>query len=312
VVGPTACGKSDVGIALCRTFGGEVVSADSRQVYRGLDLGTGKVVGTPAPARGRTVSALGSSWRIDPLMSDGVDHWLLDVEEPATVFTAAAFQVLAYDAIADIAHRGRVPVVVGGTGLYVRAVVDALVMPSVAPDPALREALGDLDAAALRSRLLALDPAAGAVVDLDNPRRMVRAIEVATAAGALAASRGVAAVPFRALTLGVRVERPDLLERIQRRLLARLEAGMVDEVRTLAAGGLTHARMEDLGLEYRYISRYLRGALDHASMVDELCRAIARFARRQATWFRKHGPVVWVDTVEAATQAVAAFLHSTA
>lgn len=290
VVGPTACGKSDWGIALAHAFGGEVISADSRQVYRGLDLGTGKVEGHFEGAR---------------LISEGIAHWLLDVADPRDVFTAAEYQMLAYDAVADIAGRGALPIVVGGTGLYVRAVLDGLVMPSVPPDPALRQALEGQDAAALRQRLLALDPDAGAAVDLNNPRRMVRAIEVATAAGPVASARGTAAVPFRTLTLGVAIERPLLLQRLERRLRQRLQAGMLDEARRLLDEGLTHERMEDLGLEYRYMSRHLRGELSYEAMVDELNRAIARFARRQATWFRKHGPVRWVGTVEEAKAAVA-------
>ncbi|MBM3461640.1 MAG: tRNA dimethylallyltransferase [Armatimonadetes bacterium] len=309
IVGATASGKSDLGISLAREFNGEIISADSRQVFRGLDLGTGKVEGPLDVARGRDVPVHDRTYRMAPLISEGIGHWVIDVADAREIFTAAEFQVLAYDAMADIVARGRLPLLVGGTGLYLRAVTDGLVMPSVPPNPALRAAIEHLDAATLRARLLALDPDAGAFVDLQNPRRMVRAIEVASVAGPLATSRGISQVPFRTLTLGVEVERAALLERIRVRLLARLDAGMVDEVRRLHAEGLSHERMEDLGLEYRAISRFLRGVYGHEEMVDELGRAIARFARRQATWFRKYGNVRWISTPQEAHDAVANFLE---
>jgi tRNA dimethylallyltransferase len=304
IVGPTACGKSDWGIALARELNGEVISADSRQVYRGLDIGSGKVRGQLLPHLGRTVQILGRAYTQAPYDSEGVHHWLLDVADPRDVFTAAEYQLLAYDAIADIASRGRLPILVGGTGLYVRAVTDGLVMPEVAPDPALRAELEKLSTAELRARLLEKDPDAGQVVDLNNPRRMTRAIEVASSAGPLAQARSLIPVTFQSLLIGVRVDRAQQLERIGRRLLARLDEGMVDEVRRLREGGLSDERLEDLGLEYRYLGRYLRGELTYDAMVDELQRAINKFARRQATWFRKHGDIHWVSTLDEARAVI--------
>lgn len=310
VVGPTASGKSDWGIALARALGGEIISADSRQVYRGLDIGTGKVEGALDARRGREVEALGQPFVVAPFVSEQVDHWLIDIAPPQVVVTAAQVQALAFRLIADIATRGHVPVVVGGTGLYVSAIVDGLAMPSVAPDPALRTRLEALSADALAAELLALDPAAGQVVDLRNPRRMVRAIEVARQAGSVAGARGRMPVPFRTLLLGPNMAREKLLARIDQRLAARLKQGMVAEVERLAAEGVTVERFEDLGLEYRYVSRHLRGELTHEQMVDELGRAIARFARRQATWFRSHGPVTWLDTVDEAVEAARRFVEA--
>lgn len=308
VVGLTASGKSDWGIAIARRLGGEIISADSRQVYRGLDLGTGKVKGSPRPDRARDVEGLEHPECLVPIESEGVDHWLLDVADPEAIFTAAEFQMLALRLVADIARRGRIPVLVGGTGLYVHAVLDGLVMPAVPPDAELRASLEGLGADELRARLLAADPEAGRVVDLQNPRRMVRALEVALQAGPLADSRGRLPVPFHALQIAPSVSRPEILNRIHRRLLHRLEEGMVAEVERLVDAGLTHARLEDLGLEYRYLGRHLRGELTHDEMVDELERAIARFARRQMTWLRSHGPVTWLDSCEDACLAAEAFV----
>ena len=308
VGGPTATGKSDWGIRLAREVGGEVISADSRQIYRGLDIGTGKVAGVLDEERGREVEAFGQRFVVAPYVSEAVDHWLIDIAPPDVVVTAAQVQALAYSVIADIAARGHVPVVVGGTGLYVSAIIDGLVMPTVAPDPALRARLENLSADVLAAELLALDPRAGDVVDLRNPRRMVRAIEVARQTGSVAKARGRTQVPFRTMLLGPAVTREAQLERIRRRLVARVEQGLVAEVEALVAAGVTHARFEDLGLEYRYVSRHLRGELTLPEMLDELERAIARFARRQATWFRSHGPVAWLDTVDDAVEATCRFV----
>jgi tRNA dimethylallyltransferase len=311
VVGPTASGKSDVAIALCKALGGEAVSADSRQVYRGLDIGSGKVEGALDPSRGRRVEVLGDEFEVAPYISEDVPHWLLDIAPPNRVVTAAQYQLLAYDVLADLGRRARVPVVVGGTGLYVHAVVDGLVMPEVPPDPALRERLETMSADALRDMLLGIDPEAGAVVDLANPRRMVRAIEVARSAGSVGGARGRVEVPFRTLMLGIGIDRPTLLERIHRRLHARVEGGLIEEVEGLRNEGLSDARLEDLGLEYRWVGRYLRGVSARAEMLEELERAIARFARRQMTWFRKRGPVLWIETVEEAVARAREFVDAT-
>lgn len=300
VVGPTASGKSDYAIALCKALGGEAISADSRQIYRGLDLGTGKVEGMLDLSRSHAIDALGQGFQISPFTSEGVIHWLLDIADADTVVTAAQYQRLAYHVMADIWRRDRVPVLVGGTGLYVHVVVDGLVMPDVEPDRALRTSLESLSTAELRDMLLGYDEGAGRVVDLNNPRRMVRAIEVARATGSVEAARGRLEVPFRTLMLGVRTDRTVLLDRIHRRLEARVAQGMIEEVEGLVASGLSFERLEDLGLEYRYIGRYLQGQYTRGEMLDELERAIARFARRQMTWFRKRGPVTWVDSVDEA------------
>lgn len=308
VVGLTASGKSDLGIALAHRWGGEVISADSRQVYRGLDIGTGKVKGEPRPERACQVQGPEAMTRLVPVESEGIDHWLLDVAHPRDIFTAAEFQMLALGIMADIVRRGRLPILVGGTGLYVHAVIDGLVMPAVPPDPALRASLEGLPVEALRARLLAADPEAGRLVDLQNPRRMVRALEVALGAGPLSVSRGRLPVPFRTLQVGPLVSREEVLSRIHVRLLQRLAEGMVGEVERLLTEGLTHQRLEDLGLEYRYLSRHLRGESTHAQMVDELERAIARFARRQMTWFRSHGPVTWVASCEEACRLASSWV----
>lgn len=274
VVGPTASGKSGLGIALALRFGGEVISADSRQVYRGLDLGTGKV-----SAAEREL----------------VPHHLLDVAEPTEDFSLARYQALAFGAIVDVARRGKLPILVGGTGLYVAAVVDNYLLPPAPPQPELRAELERLSPRELARRLRELDPAAADRVDLANPRRVVRAIEVALVSpGAERAARGEPLV--RPLLLGLAWPRHALYQRIDRRVDERLAQGMLDEARQLLARGVTHERLEALGLEYRFMSRYLRGEIaDYETFVRRLKLAIHAYARRQLTWFRRDRRIHWLD-----------------
>lgn len=307
VVGPTASGKSDWGIDIARAIGGEIISADSRQIYAGLDIGSGKVEGHLDTARGRTTAMLGERFVIAPFTSNGIDHWMIDISPPHIVVTMAQYQALALEAVADVAARGRVPIIVGGTGLYVSALLDGLVVPAVPPDPVLRAQLEGLSVEALASALLALDPDAASTVDMRNPRRLMRAIEVVRVTGTAASLRARVTLPWRATVLGPRLEREDLRGRIHARLMARLEQGMVAEVEGLLAQGVTHARLEDLGLEYRWVSRHLRGELSREQMTTALEQAIVLFAKRQTTWFRNHGTVTWLDTAkEAVARATAA------
>ncbi len=287
IVGPTATGKSDWGIGLARRFGGEIVSADSRQVYRGMDLGTGKVEGTPEPG-----AAVGE---LVPLVAGGVRHWLLDVVEPSYPFTVAEYQRLAYRVLDHVAR----PFLVGGTGLYVRAVLDGLVFPDAPPDESVRA----MDLPLLQARLRSLDPQAD--VDWQNPRRVMRAVEIVQHTGQpLSAARRLSPRPMRKLVLGVDLPFEPIRERIHARLLSRLEAGMVDEVRALP---VTAERLEAFGLEYRYVGRYLAGRLSYAGLVAELETAIVQYAKRQLTWFRKYGGVEWVTSYPAAEALVVNF-----
>lgn len=321
IVGANASGKSDLGILLARTSGGEILSADSRQVYRGLNLGTGKVQGITVTSSGRTESALGREFFLAPRESEGILHWLIDIVEPEQFFTVAEYQKLACGCIRDILNRGRLPILVGGTGLYVRAVVEGLHFPGTAcrqnaPRPAgglngesLRASLELKSPEELRAMLLACDPDAGSVVDLKNPRRMARALEVHLSTGEpLTVMRRKIPVFFDTLTIGIAIARDDLKDRIRARLTRRLDLGMVAEVEGLLTRGVTGERMESFGLEYRYIYRFLSGQLPYEEMVEQLFRAICRFAKRQFTWFRKYGDVHWISDWDEAKSMVDCFI----
>ncbi len=273
ILGTTACGKSGLGVALAKKYNGEIVSADSRQVYRGLDLGTGKITQEEM---------------------EGVPHHMLDVLEPGEVYSVAQFQQGAYEAVDGILARGRLPFLVGGTGLYVRAVAEGYVFHAAPPDPALRAELEALPTEALRARLTGR----GVALDEDarnNRPRLVRLLEKSLS-GADPHAEAERQPRYQVLTLGVSYPRQMVCQRIDARLRARLDAGMIQEVERLRSAGVSDAFLDGLGLEYRYILRYLTGTLtSRDELADELGRAIKRFAKRQVSWFKKDREVHWLD-----------------
>ena len=279
VLGPTASGKSFLGIALAQKLQGEIVSADSRQVYRGLDIGTAKV--TPAER------AL-------------VPHHLLDVVDPQEVYTVSHFQHDAIQAINVILSHGKLPLLVGGSPHYIQAVVDHFEIPHVPPQFELRAQLESRPLADLLVQLEELDPQSAATIDRKNPRRVIRALEVCIVSGKpFSQQRGVADPLYRCLLLGINWPREVLYRRIDRRVDERMQQGMVEEVRNLLAQGISHERLEALGLEYRFISLWLQGKFSSESeMVQRLKYAIHDFTRRQLTWFRRDKRIVWIDGIE--------------
>jgi tRNA dimethylallyltransferase len=278
VVGATATGKSELALDLAERLGGEVVNTDAMQVYRGMDVGTAKL-----PLADRR----------------GIPHHLLDVldvREPATV---AQFQTLARAVVDDCRARGVTPVLVGGSALYTRAVVDRFEFPGT--DPALRaeleRELADAGAAALHRRLQARDPDAAARIQPTNGRRVVRALEVLALTGRPFAASLPAPAYFYAGTVqvGVRIPRPVLDERIELRVRRMWEGGLVDEVRRLADAGLREGRTANRALGYQQVLAFLDGELTEQEAFDRTVARTRRFARRQGSWFDKDARVTWVD-----------------
>ena len=270
VVGTNASGKSTLGIELARHFGGEVISADSRQVYRGLDLGSGKV--TPAEMR-------------------DVPHYLLDICDPGTFFSVADYQRLAYSAIDDIAERGRIPFLVGGTGLYVDAVCRGYRLSGVEPDLSYRRELEKKDTPVLYRMLLEASP--DTRVDPRNRNRVMRQLEKLHDGDTLSPSCDPR---YSVLYLGVTWDRDTLCRRIDERLDMRVRQGLIEEVQGLMDRGVSEDFLYRLGLEYRYISQYLLGrGGTREEMLEELSKAIKRFAKRQMTWFRRNPDIRWLD-----------------
>lgn len=269
LVGTNASGKSALGISLAKEYDGEIVSADSRQVYARLDLGSGKVTREEM---------------------HGVPHHLLDVRKPGEFFSMADFQALAYDAIEDILSRGKQPFLVGGTGLYVDAVTEGYVLSDKKPDPALRAHLETFSTPELYQMLTRQQPETD--VDPRNRHRVMRMLEKIAAGDEGPAPR---APRYSVLKFGVTWPREILKQRIDERLERRLGQGMVEEVRSLLADGVSPEFLTKLGLEYKYLTWYLTGRMPYDQMVEELGLAIKRFAKRQMIWFRRDPSIIWLD-----------------
>jgi tRNA dimethylallyltransferase len=291
ILGPTSSGKTGLGIRLAKAFYGEVVSADSRQVYRGFNLCSGKA----------TTREMG-----------GVPHHLLDIASPRRTFTVARYVRRAHSAIRAIAGRGHLPLVVGGTGFYIRALAEGISLPEVPPNLRLRKELATKTPAQLFAFLRRADPRRAKTIDVKNPRRLIRALEIAHALGTVPSTN---ATPlYQTLYLGLNPD-PELLRRkIHERLLARLKNGMVQEIKNLhGACRLSWNRLESFGLELRYVSRFLQHKLTREQMMQELEQAIAQYAKRQMTWFRKYpnSKINWIASYSQARALIKAFLaHS--
>ena len=282
VVGPTAVGKTALAVRLAEAVGGEIVSADSRQVYRGMDVGTAKAT---------------------PQEQARAPHHLLDVVNPDEALSLARFQEMAYAAIDDIIARGKVPLLVGGTGQYVMAVVEGWLIPRVPPDEVLRERLyrqaEEAGAEALHARLEGLDPVAAAQIDARNVRRVVRALEVCLLTGRpISEQQGKSPPPYRLLIVGLTLPRPQLYERIDRRVAGMIESGLEDEVRGLVERGYHFGLPAMSGVGYGQFAARM-GVAGEASLDDtvrEIQRATRRFVRQQSNWFRKDDPRIhWFE-----------------
>jgi tRNA dimethylallyltransferase len=294
IVGPTGIGKTAVAVRLCETFGGEVVSADSRQVYRGMDIGTAKP-GADEQRRTR--------------------HHLIDVVAPDEDFSLAEYQRLAYAAIDHIHARGRVPFLVGGTGQYVRAVLEGWTVPRVAPNRQLRARLyreaGQIGAEALHARLAAVDPAAAARIDSRNVRRVVRALEVYETTGMpISARQGKHPPPYRVLQIGLTAPRPILYRWIDDRVDRMIAAGLVDEVYRLVEQGYSWDLPAMSGLGYAQVGQYLRGEVSLPEAVRLIKHHTRRFIRHQYNWFRPDDPAIhWFDLSQQPDQEIEAMVR---
>lgn len=271
--GPTASGKSAVALEVAERLGGEIVSADSMMVFRGLDIGTAK---PDAADRAR------------------VPHHLLDVVDPRDSYDAARWLAAAREAASAIAGRGRVPVVCGGTGLYFKAWLAGLDSPAPA-DPALRAGLESMPLEVLLAELHAGDPETHARIDRANPRRVVRAVEILRLTGRPQVRRAAASTPSRAAVLVLRRQSEDLRRRIDRRVEAMFAAGLIEETRVLLQSGLGGDRTALQAIGYRQVVEHLRGERDLAATVALVKSRTWQFARRQMTWFRHQLPATWLE-----------------
>ena len=281
VAGPTAVGKTGLGIALAKEFGGEIVNADSRYLYRDFDIGVAK-----------------------PSLQErqGVPHHLIDILEPDADMSLARYQDLAYAAIDEIARRGSVPILVGGTPLYVNAVVEAWRIPRVPPDPDLRARLEEearcRGIGALGERLRQVDPVA-ADRSGANLRRIIRALEIWETTGvAMSALEGKGPPRYDALEIGLTMPRDRLYRAVADRVADQIRRGLVEEVRALIAAGVPEDAPAMSSLGYRQLLPFIRGETDLASAVRQIERDTHRYVRHQETWLRRNSRLVWIDVTE--------------
>ncbi len=301
ILGPTASGKTDLSIKLAKKLNGEVVSADSRQVYKGMDIGTGKVTKKEMK---------------------GIPHYLLDVVSPKRKFTVVQYQKLALKVIKKIQKKNNLPILVGGTGFYIQAVVDGIVIPGVKPDWKLRKKLEKETIQELFKMLKKLDKRRAKTIESKNKRRLIRALEIIIKTKKPVPLLKKGKPQFEVLMIGVKRNPEELKERIRKRLLKRLKIGMIAEIKKLKKSGppasatpkalragVSWKRLEEFGLEYKYIAQYLQKKITYDEMVERIQKESEHFAKRQMTWFKRDHRIHWIKTHPQAEKLSKKFLQ---
>jgi len=305
ILGPTASGKTKLGIDLAKKFNGEIISADSRQVYKGLDLGTAKVENIKPKFQSKFQKKMGYC------IAEGVPHWLIDVADlREEVFTAANFKKMAELVIEDIFRRNKVPFIVGGSMLYIDALVEGFrFAPKV--DSKIREKLKKKTLKKLQQFLREKDPRAYKKIDLNNPQRLIRALEVKLATGKSIVDFWKKNKKYKVLKIGIEIPRDELYKKIDSRVDERLRKGMLKEVKSLIKKGFSKEKLISLGLEYRCLTLYLEGKfLSLNEAVDKLKKVIHHFARRQLIWWRRDKEILWVKDKKEAEKAIQDFIKN--
>lgn len=279
ILGQTSTGKSNFAVDIAKKIDGEIISADSRQVYKGMDLGTGKITKKEMQK---------------------IPHYLLDVASPSRVFTVNDFKKLADKKIAEIFKKNKTPILCGGTGFYIDTVINNVNFPDVKPNPTLRASLDNKTKEKLFEILKKLDAERAKNIDKNNKVRLIRAIEIAKALGKVPTlqtldvfNRRLTSVAF--LKIGLMIPDELLKEKINIRLLARIKKGMLKEMQNLHKAGLSWKRMESLGLEYRYGAMYLQGKINKKEMLEKINTESWHYAKRQKTWFKRDLDTIWID-----------------
>lgn len=297
IVAPTAAGKTDLAIALAKRFNGEIVNTDSRQIYKYLNIGTAKPVGEWRKENG-----------VKAYYVDGVAHHLMDFINPKEDFSLAEFKDLADEKIKEILSRGHLPILVGGTGLYVSAVVENADIPRVAPDKELREKLEKLSLRELQKMIKKEDPESAKLIDMKNPRRLIRALEVVRNTGeSFFSQRKKSPSKYDTLELGIKIDREKLYKRIEKRVDLQIKDGLVNEVKKLSKKyDFSLPSMSSIG--YRQIGYFLRGEMSLEEAIDVLKRDTRRYAKRQITWFKKNEKIHWIKGLGESKKLIEKFL----
>lgn len=295
ILGPTATGKTDVALFLAKKYNGELVSCDSRQVYKGLDIGTGKEPGKSIMDSVLRVKKEAGFWEID-----GVKIWMYDVVSPDIRCTVKDYVEKATEAVEDIISRGKLPIIVGGTGLYLKGLLYGFPNLDIPVDENLRGELEMLSLKELQGKLLSLSPTRfGELSDSDkkNPRRLIRSVELIlmNPYGRTSQISNLKSQRWDVLKIGLAAPRDELQKRIFSRLVFRIDQGLLKEAEKLYKNGVTLQRMKELGLEYGMLAKLLGGEISEDQFIDQLSAKISQYAKRQMTWFKKEPDVNWFD-----------------
>ncbi len=284
ILGPTASGKSDLAISISREIKGEVVSADSRQVYKEMNIGSGKV----------TKKEMKS-----------VPHYLINVASPKNKFSAARYQKLAFKAIEKIIKKNKTPIICGGTAFYIKTITDGLVFPEIKPDWKLRKELEKKKPLELYEMLEKIDPERASSIEKKNPRRLIRALEVV-----MKSKKPVPKIKkrpkYNPLIIGVK--KNNLEKVIENRLEKRFKKGMIKEVKNLRESGLSWKRLESFGLEYEWIAKYLQGKISRQEMKKGLLRDIIKFSKKQMSWWKNDKRIYWIKNEKQGKKIIKEFL----
>jgi tRNA dimethylallyltransferase len=318
ILGPTSSGKSDLAIEIAQKYDGEIISADSRQIYRGMNVGTGKI----EPDRPGEIPDKIFCSKIFPgspknklFLSNGIPHHMIDIISPKTDYNVSKYKKRVQKIIKDILKRKKLPIICGGTGFWIKALVDNVNFPKVKPNWKLREKLNEYSAEKLFLMLKKLDPERAGNIDAKNKVRLIRAIEICKTLGkvpvAISSSplgRGVRSEGRNFLQIGIFISRKKLNERIKIRLAKRFQQGMIKEVKKLYEQGLSWKKIESFGLGYFWIPKYLKRELTKEEVFEKIYQAEKDYAKRQMTWFQKDKRIKWIKNQKGAETLIGKFI----
>ncbi|MDP2864325.1 MAG: tRNA (adenosine(37)-N6)-dimethylallyltransferase MiaA [bacterium] len=287
ILGPTASGKSELTVKLAQKFNGEIISADSRQVYKGMDIGTGKVTKKEM---------------------QGIPHYLLDVVSPKKRFTVVQYRKLAIIAINKIFKKEKVLFLCGGTGFYIQAVVDGILIPEVPPDWKLRKKLGKKTVKELFAQLKKLDPKRARTIEKKNPRRLIRAIEIILKTKKPVPPLKKSPLPYPVLIVGIKKSKEELKKLIKKRFFKWLRQGFLEEILKLRKFGISWQKIEEFGIHYRVAAQYLQNKITDKEMIENSIKELQNYAKRQITWFKRDQRIRWVKNKKIAEKLVEKFL----
>jgi tRNA dimethylallyltransferase len=323
ILGPTSSGKSDIAIKLAKKFNGEIISADSRQIFRRMDIGTGKIPrdkkslalrNSESSAQGRKKPSFDLQ---KVYLSGSVPHHMINIVSPRTDFNVAKFKSLAEKIIEDILQRGKLPILCGGTGFWIKAIIDNVNFPEVKPDWKLREKLEKYSAEKLFAMLKKLDPTRANTIDSKNKVRLVRAIEICKKIGSVPkiptfskASAGKQNTRYQPLQIGIKLSREQLYKNIEKRVLARFKQGMIEEVKKLHEQRLSWKKIQSFGLAYFWIPLYLQNKIFKPELIEKVIQAEKNYAKRQITWFKRDKRIKWLENYKGIEKVAKDFLKN--